>query len=170
MTRTAFRRHTSASVGCIAAIVLVMVGCSDKSGNSQPAPKTAPTTIASTTTTTRKAGPDLSGEWESSDYECPANVKHSERVRITQTGTHISAVKTVGDDCVPAGHESFNGIVSRTSGTVRYWTGLPGGRPSLGADNVNLEIRDANTFSLVCSPTLFAGNCNLKFSRVTTSH
>lgn len=166
---TAFRRQTSAWVVCVAAVVLGTVGCSDKSGNSQPAPKATTTTIASTATSTSKAGANLSGEWESSDYECPANVKHTERVRITQTGTHISAVKTVGDDCVPAEHESFNGTVSRTSGTVRYWTGLPGGQPTLGTDNVNLEIHDANTFSLVCSATLFTANCSLKFRRVTTS-
>jgi hypothetical protein len=144
----------------MAAIVLVVVGCSDHSGNPQLAPNS--------TTITSKAGGNLSGEWESSDYECPAGIKHSERLRITQDGTRISAVKTAGDDCVPTGHESFSGTVVGTSGMVRLWTATPGGQPTLGADNVNLVIQDANTFSLTCPATLSASNCNIKLTRATT--
>lgn len=170
MPRAALRQ-TSLSIGCAAAVVLVIAGCGGKGGNSPstPTPTTTAAHTTTTTTTTAKAGPDLSGQWESSDYECPAGVKHTERVRITQDGTHISAVKTVGDDCVPAGHESFNGTVARTSGTVRYWTGLPGGQPTLGTANVNLTIQNANAFSLTCPATLFSANCNLKFTRSTTN-
>jgi hypothetical protein len=81
MTRAAFRGHTSVSVGCVAAIVLVMVGCGDHSGNSQLAPAST-TTTTTTTTATSKAGGNLSGEWESTDYECPAGIKHTERLRF----------------------------------------------------------------------------------------
>jgi len=152
----------------MSALVLVMAGCGDHKGSnpqSAPAPTTTPART-STTTTTSKAGGNLSGDWESSDYECPANVKHTERVRITQEGAHISAVKTDGDDCVPTGHESFNGTVVGKSGTVRYWTATPGGQPTLGPADVNLTVQDANTFTLSCSPTLFTRNCNLKMTRV----
>ncbi len=105
---------------------------------------------------------NLSGPWQSSDYECPAGTKHTERLQITQDGTHISAVKTLGDDCVPTGHESFNGTVTGNSGKLRFWTGAPGYQPILGADDEDLVIRDANTF-VMSGP---AGN--YKLTRATT--
>ena len=110
------------------------------------------------------AGPgvNLSGLWQSSDYECPAGIKHTERLQITQDGTHISAVKTLGDDCVPTGHESFNGTVTGNSGKVRSWLGSPGYQPILSPSEEDLAIRDANTFT-VSGP----GN-NLTVTRVTT--
>jgi hypothetical protein len=80
----------------------------------------------------------------------------------------ISAVKTVGDDCVPTGHESFSSTVVGTSGMVRLWTAPPGGPATLGADNVNLVSQDANTFSLSCPATLFSRGCNYKVTRATT--
>jgi hypothetical protein len=152
----------------VAAIVLAMAGCSGHSGNSQSAPASTITTTKATTTTTAKAGGNLSGEWETSDYECPVGVKHTERLRITQDSTRVSAVKTLGDDCVPTGHESFNGTVNVTGtfGTVRLWTAPPGGQPTL-VDNVNLVSQDANTFSLSCPATLFSQGCNYKVTRTT---
>lgn len=107
-------------------------------------------------------GVNLSGLWQSSDYECPAGIKHTEGLQITQDGTHISAVKTLGDDCVPTGHESFNGTVTGNSGKVRSWLGAPGDQPILSASDEDLVILDANTFT-VSGP----GN-NLKVTRVTT--
>ncbi len=171
MTRAAFWKQTSVSVGYAAAIVLAMVGCGGKSDNSQSAPASttaaATKTTGTTATTTSKAGANLSGEWESNDYECPAGVKHTERLRIAQDGTHISAVKTLGDDCVPTGHESFSGNVTGKVGSVRLWTATPGGQPTLGSADLELTIQDANTFTLTCPATLFSG-CKYKVTRVTT--
>lgn len=182
MTRAAFRRQTSVMAGCVAAIVLVITGCGTKSGHSQSTPasttatgttstSTSPSagagsTRPSTGTTTSKAGGNLSGEWESSDYECPAGIKHTERLQITQIETHISATKTLGDDCVPTGHESFSGTVGLTSGGVRLWVGTPGGQPSLGP-NANLKVLDANTFELICPASVFNAGCAYKFTRAS---
>src|SRR6478609_6100023 len=78
-------------------------------------------------------GVNLSGLWQSSDYECPAGTKHTERLQITQDGTHISAMKTLGDDCIQTGHESFSGTVTGNSGKVRSWLGAPGYQPILAS-------------------------------------
>ena len=107
---------------------------------------------------------DLSGQWQSSDYECPAGVKHTEQLQITQSGSHISAVKTLGDDCVKTGHESFVGTVSGNSGKVRSWLGAVGYDPILSTSDENLVIKDANTFTVSG-----VGN-NLTVTRVTTSN
>jgi hypothetical protein len=111
-----------------------------------------------------RADVNLTGQWQSSDYECPAGVKHTERLQITQTGTQISAVKTLGDDCVPTGHESFNGTVTGNSGKVRVWGAQPGSQPTLGSSE-DLVILDANTFkvSSAWAPTLHV-------TRVTTQN
>jgi hypothetical protein len=92
----------------------------------------------------------------------PSGHKHTEELKITQTGTHISAVTTLGDDCVPTGHESFNGTVTGNSGKVRSWLGTPGSQPILSYSDEDLKILDANRFTV--SGT---GN-NLKVTRVTT--
>ena len=106
-------------------------------------------------------GVDLSGKWQSSDYECPQGVKHTEQVRITHDGTYISAVKLQGDECVGTGHESFNGTVTGNSGKVRSWIGAAGMQPILSSEG-DLKILDANTFTVNCP-----GN-NIKLTRVTT--
>jgi hypothetical protein len=108
-------------------------------------------------------GVNLSGLWQSSDYECPGGTKHTERLQITQDGTHVSAVKTVGDDCIQTGHESFSGTVTGNSGKVRSWLGAPGHQPILASGDDNLVILDANTF------TVHGPGNNLKVTRVTTS-
>ena len=110
---------------------------------------------------------NLSGLWQSSDYECPAGVKHTERVQITQDGTHISAVKTLGDDCVPTGHESFTGTVTGNSGKVQYWGAQPGSQPTLSSSQDNLVILDANTFT--ASGTAIVETI-LRYTRVTTAN
>ena len=57
---------------------------------------------------------DLSGEWSSSEYQCPVGVDHDELIRITQRGTAIEARKIVGDNCVPTGHVTFAGALPRS--------------------------------------------------------
>lgn len=109
-------------------------------------------------------GVNLSGSWQTSDYECPTGVKHTERLQITQDGTHISAVKTLGDNCIPTGHESFSGTVTGNSGKVQSWLGAPGYQPVLSSSDEDLVILDANTFKV--SGT---GN-NLTATRVTNSN
>ena len=78
-------------------------------------------------------------------------------------------MKTVGDDCVPTEHETFTGNVNpkRDHGMERFWTGLPGGQPTLAPDNAEFMAQDANTFTLAGPATLFAKPINQKFTRTT---
>jgi hypothetical protein len=73
----------------------------------------------------------------------------------------IAGVKTLGDACVPTGHESFNGTVTGNSGKVRSWLGTPGSQPVLSSSDEDLKMLDANTF------TVSGQGNNLKVTRVT---
>jgi hypothetical protein len=114
-----------------------------------------------------QADVNLTGMWQSSDYDCPAGVKHTERLQITQNGTQISAVKTLGDNCVPTGHESFHGTVTGNSGKVQYWGGQPGSQPTLSSTQDNLVIVDANTFTVSGAAIV---ESILRYTRVTTAN
>lgn len=52
---------------------------------------------------------NLTGNWHTSDYECPLGVKNIELVAVAHEGERIVATKITGDDCVPAGFETFSG-------------------------------------------------------------
>jgi hypothetical protein len=101
--------------------------------------------------------PDLSGTWVSDGYYCPALVRHTETFRITQSGEHIAAVKTVGDKCVPAGHETFSGTMHGREGQVDIWLGAPGGTPAIALRNQKLTVSapDRFTVSFNGSPVTF---------------
>ena len=79
---------------------------------------------------------DLTGTWRSNDYECPWGVKHSELVRLVHEGGQITATKITGDDCVPAGFETFHGRLPTGAhvAAIQWTVGTPrapasGGRP-----------------------------------------
>ena len=50
---------------------------------------------------------DISGVWNSSDYECPAGIQHIEKFKIVKNEDVYTAIKLVGDACVPAGFVTF---------------------------------------------------------------
>lgn len=90
---------------------------------------------------------DLTGKWESSDYECPAGTKHREVVSIKHVGEGIKAIKVTGDPCVPAGFETFSGrLPEGTSVAAITWTGGLPRAPASGTFPGFLEGIDANMF------------------------
>lgn len=131
---------------CAAAVGLVLVGCGSDGATTQSASAT-------------QDSADLSGEWESSDYECARKKDITERVRITQDGNRISAVKITGDDCVKAGHETFTGTITGTTGIVGFWLGQPGGQPVQSPPDTKLTVKDADTLVL-------SGPADYTFTRV----
>lgn len=58
-------------------------------------------------------GVDLTGNWVGTNYFCTdGGGSRAERVKIVQSGDQVTATKTTGDRCVPAGNETFSGSVS----------------------------------------------------------
>lgn len=54
----------------------------------------------------------LAGIWFASGFTCPgAYVPPEEEIRITQEGSFATAIKVIGDDCVPAGPITWRGNV-----------------------------------------------------------
>ena len=52
----------------------------------------------------------LNGSWVAEGYQCPDHPVGQEKINITWTAASgIVALKTVGDDCVPAGYVTFRG-------------------------------------------------------------
>ena len=70
---------------------------------------------------------DLTGTWRTDDYDCPWGVKHSQLVSVAHDGDRIVATKVTGDDCVPAGFETFSGRLPAEAhvGAITWTTGLP---------------------------------------------
>ena len=70
---------------------------------------------------------DPTGTWGSDDYDCPWGVKHFELVSVVHDGDRIIATKLTGDDCVPAGFETFSGRLPAKShvGAITWTTGWP---------------------------------------------
>ncbi len=92
-------------------------------------------------------GIDLTGIWESHDYECPHGTKHTELVTIRHSGERLWATKITGDDCVPAGYETFSGRLPQgaTIAAIRWTTGSPRS-PASSSTAGFLKIIDADTF------------------------
>ncbi len=51
--------------------------------------------------------PDITGIWNSSDYECNGEAVAQTQIRIEKHGDVFSAIKLNGDKCLPAGYETF---------------------------------------------------------------
>jgi len=89
---------------------------------------------------------DLTGTWESADYEC-RGTKRTERVEISHVEQHLTAVKITGDDCVPAGFGTFTGRLPAGSsvGAIMWTTGTPRAPASAQAAGF-LMVVDQDTF------------------------
>lgn len=75
----------------------------------------------------RSAQIDLTGTWRSDDYQCPWGVRHTELIEVVHKDERIVARKLTGDDCVPAGFETFSGRLPRLGlvGAITWTCGLP---------------------------------------------
>lgn len=90
---------------------------------------------------------NLSGEWVGENYQCPVGTLHREKIKVTDTGAAIEAIKLGGDDCVPAGQVTFKGSREKLSCIV----GLPG-NPASGEVAGSIKVVSANSFE-ACSVT-----------------
>lgn len=101
---------------------------------------------------------DLTGEWIGEGYDCPWGVKHDERISIEhnlETG-EVIAEKITGDDCVTAGHKTFEGIYDGESPRfdVNFVTGLPTNPNSSSAQStievINSKLmKDVGVYGIV---------------------
>ena len=90
---------------------------------------------------------DLTGNWQSNDYECPAGTRHTEVVSIRHDAESIVATKVTGDPCVPAGFETFSGRLPAGSSVAAItWTGGTSRAPASATFPGFLEIVDQDTF------------------------
>jgi len=90
---------------------------------------------------------DLSGRWEASGYQCPWGTFHTEVVEVAHEGEQIVAVKIIGDDCVPAGFETFRGRLptGASVGAITWTVGQPRA-PASGQVPGFLRVLDENRF------------------------
>lgn len=100
-----------------------------------------------------EAGEFFTGTWESDDYVCKqGQTKCVEVVKITVVNGFLNAVKTVGNDYVLKGSQTFAAQVPATvsAGTsfrVKEITGKPGNPSSLSEDGT-LTVVNANEFTI----------------------
>ncbi len=106
----------------------------------------------------------LNGRWTSEQYTCPVDVAHHETFDLVQSGSHVVATKTVGDQCIAAGHVTFTATVKGNSGTAQFYVATPGGRPTLGSPNQPLHIVSAQQFTIG-----FAGAGTITYTRAPTT-
>ena len=90
---------------------------------------------------------DLSGIWESSDYQCPFGTFHREKISIQHTNNRLVARKITGDPCVPAGDITFEGSFSEDTNSLLMTVGLPP-EPSSGQIPVQIRMIDHNSFHI----------------------
>ena len=111
--------------------------------------KTALTGTYTITVTTGTGPVDLTGTWES-EYQCPFGTFQREVVVIQHIDDQLTAIKRVGDPCVPAGHVTFAGILTEEINSIRQTVGSPE-EPSVTSVAVTITVLDINSFTLVAS-------------------
>ena len=111
------------------------------------APTTTPTVPHSPTVAPepKSATVNLSGTWESQDYQCPFGTYNLEIIQIQHTNGQIIAKKVTGDPCVPAENVTFQGIVSKDQNSVAFTVGTPAD-PAWNSVDVKLTLIDENAF------------------------
>jgi len=93
------------------------------------------------------ASEDISGIWTSSDYQCPAGVEHTEKIKIEKHGSVYTAIKLIGDDCVPTGYVTF--FYDINTDNCRGLAGQPFGSPStLFACQITIVDEDSFVLSI----------------------
>jgi len=102
---------------------------------------------------------DLSGIWESSDYQCPFGTFHTEKISIQHTNNHLVARKITGDPCVPAGDITFEGTFSEETNSLLMTVGSPP-EPSSAKIPVQITLIDQNSFHI--SRLLFVRQVSVK--------
>jgi hypothetical protein len=70
------------------------------------------------------------GTWIGEGYHCPWGTRHTEKVEIKVNDNFLIATKITGDDCVPAGSQTFSGkipnqVLKGTTFNITFTTGLP---------------------------------------------
>jgi len=94
------------------------------------------------------------GDWNAEGYTCNMNTPKIEKVKIHYEDDKVVAVKTLGDDCVTTGNETFN--FKKKPDTKKYNTNdtyqvswVVGGafNPNSGRTGGNIWILDKNTFT-----------------------
>ncbi len=106
-------------------------------------------------------GGGITGTWSASNYSCYDASKQviflTEQIAIAQNGTNFTATKITGDDCVPAGHETFYGSLpaaTATTGKTAPNKAAPSPQ-SLASGSCPPNI--ASYFQYICNPT--PANC-----------
>lgn len=83
---------------------------------------------------------NLSGEWVSTGYQCPFGTYHEETIQITHLNDELKAIKITGDDCVPAGYQTFEGAFnSETNMGTIIWTTGNASNPGSSTANGTIE-------------------------------
>ncbi|MBS1794926.1 MAG: hypothetical protein JSS81_13785 [Acidobacteria bacterium] len=90
--------------------------------------------------------PDLNGLWTAVGYRCNG-ASPTQIVRIRQTGRRITAVKTLGNDCVEAGAVTFRGNFDRNPFAVEVYTTFTDGPARFTKGT--LRVVNANLLKLV---------------------
>jgi hypothetical protein len=89
----------------------------------------------------------LAGKWMVTGYSCPdQSAPQEEKVEILQRGNRATAIKIIGDNCVPAGRITWRGTVKADAFPVEVHGGFPGQPPSYQPGSVRLS--GANLFEL----------------------
>lgn len=95
--------------------------------------------------------PDLTGQWMTSDIQCPVGKKNAELLTIVQLDKQVMAVKITESACVPAGYKLFQGPLTSIIETVTCFGGTPL-NPASTSTSGQLFVIDANTIQ-ACNAT-----------------
>jgi len=97
---------------------------------------------------------DLAGTWSAVGYECDsADIDISvtpQRIAITHADNgDVTAIKTIGDPCVPAGQTTFTGNYNRLDkGFGITWTENSDIESSINTLAVNIQVTDKDNMHI----------------------
>jgi len=89
---------------------------------------------------------NLSGQWTTSQIQCPLGNYITETVTISHIGSQLSAVKVNGDACVPTGYTAFKGAYSQNGWELTCTAGEPG-KPASQQYPGTLNILNTNSLT-----------------------
>jgi hypothetical protein len=88
---------------------------------------------------------DISGNWTANGYTCDAETLLEEKIKIEKNGDVFTAIKMTGDNCIPAGYETFHWDTSRNLCQI---LGIKTGSTFV-YDSCTVEIVDENNFKVI---------------------